>query len=87
MPIIVDQFNTLYVGGRKGKKFEIRYCPADRFAPWVVQSRGQGHYFETLREALAFVAGRGWIEAHMIKAYQIQIMNTLDLKLSENDED
>ena len=27
MPVILDTFNTLYVGGNKGRKFEIRFCP------------------------------------------------------------
>lgn len=83
MPIIMDQFNSLYIGGRKGRKFEIRFCPSDKAVPWSVQSRGQGHYFETLREALSFVAGRGWIDTPMIKEYQMEIMHTLDRKWDE----
>ena len=80
MPIIIDRFNTLFVGGSRGHKFEIRFSPDKRYtnAPWSVQSRGQGHYFTTLREALAFCAGRGWIETHMIDPYQAEIMAALD---------
>lgn len=84
MPVILDTFNTLYVGGIKGRKFEIRFCPTATEAPWSVQSRGNGHYFQTLREALAFVAGRGWIDTHMIKAYQLQIMDALARKWDED---
>ena len=83
MPIEINAFNTLFAKGRGGRKFEIRFCPGDKFTPWSVQSRGQGKYFETLREALAFCAGRGWIDAHEIKAYQNEIMNTLSRKWDE----
>lgn len=83
MPIIFDQWNSIYIGGNKGRKFEIRFCPHDTKAPWSVQTHGHGKYFETLREALAFVAGRGWIDAHEIKAYQVEIMNTLSRKWDE----
>ena len=83
MPIVVDQFNSLFVGGNKGRKFEIRFCPKAKEAPWSVQSRGNGHYFQTLREVLSFAAGRGWIDTHMIRAYQIQIMDALARKWDE----
>ena len=83
MPIEINAFNTLYVGGNKGRKFEVRFCPGDKLAPWSVVSRGQGKYFESLREALAFCAGRSWIGVHEIKAYQTEIMRTLDRKWDE----
>ena len=83
MPIIVDQFNTLYIGGSRGHKFEVRFCPKNVTAPWCVSSRGQGHYFIALREALAFAAGRGWIGSHEIKTYQAEIMAALDSKWDE----
>ncbi len=85
MGIEIDSFNTLYVGGNKGRRFEIRFTPDPRgtLAPWCVYSRCTGHYFQTLREALAFVAGRGWIEVAMIGEYQKRIMDTLAQKWEE----
>ena len=83
MGIVIDQFNTLYIGGSKGKKFEIRFCPKCVEAPWSVQSRGNGHYFMTLRETLAFVAGRGWIGSHEIMKYANEIAANLDRKWDE----
>ena len=83
MPIIIDKFNSLFIGGSRGHKFEVRFCPGHVPAPWCVSSRGQGHYFVTLREALAFAAGRGWIATHEITAYQDEIMRTLDRKWDE----
>lgn len=83
MPIVQDQFNALYIGGRKGKRYTIYWCPRDVNVPWSVQCRGCGHYFENLRELLAFMAGRGWIEESSIKHYQIEIMAALDQKLNE----
>jgi hypothetical protein len=83
MPIIVDQFNTLYIGGSRGHKFEVRFCPKNVTAPWCVSSRGQGHYFTTLGETLAFAAGRGWISSHEIRAYQNEISAALDSKWDE----
>ena len=83
MPIEINAFNTLFAKGRGGRKFEIRFCPTDKHTPWSVQTHGQGKYFESLREALAFCAGRGWIETHEITAYQNEIMQTLDRKWDE----
>lgn len=83
MPIVYDAFNSLYVGGRKGKRFTINYCPKDINCPWSVQYRGAGHYFESLRELLAYCAGRGWIDVHSIKQYQVEIMGILDRKRNE----
>lgn len=84
MPIIFDQWNSIYIGGNKGRKFEIRFCPHDTKAPWSIHSRrSNGYYFTTLRETLAFAAGRGFIEQHLIDKYQIEIMNTLAHKWEE----
>ena len=83
MAIIQNQWNSIYVGG-KGHKFEIRFCPRNVNAPWSIHGRrGNGYYFVTLRETLAFAAGRSYIEPHMIDQYQIEIMAALDRKWNE----
>ena len=82
MPIIYDKFNTLYIGGRKGRKFEVSFCPRDEKAPWGLHSRRQnGYYFPELRELLAFAAGRGYIDFHMIGSYQVEIMAALEREM------
>ncbi len=83
MPIIQNQFNALYVGGRKGKRYTIFYCPRDVEYPWSVQCRGAGHYYTTLTELLAYMAGRGWIEESSIKHYREDIANALASKWDE----
>ena len=84
LSIICDQFNTIYCGGRKGRQFEIRFCPRNVKAPWSIHGkRTNGYYFTTLREALSFAAGRGYIEPHMIDNYQHEIMAALDSKLND----
>lgn len=84
MSIFCDAFNVIYVGGRKGKPFEVRFCPRDVKVPWSIKSRRtNGYYFMTLREALAFAAGRGYIEQHQIDKYQDEIMSTLARKWDE----
>ena len=65
MPIIENEWNSIYIGGNKGRKFEIRYCPHNVRAPWGIHSRrSNGYYFTTLREVLSFAAGRSFIEYH-----------------------
>lgn len=84
MAIIQNQWNSIYVGGRKGRKFEIRFCPRNVNSPWSIHGRrSNGYYFVTLRETLSFAAGRGYIEPHMIDQYQIEIMAALDRKWNE----
>lgn len=83
MPIVLDQFNALFVGGRKGKQYTIYFCPRDVMKPWSVQYRGSGHYFENLRECLAYMAGRGWINESSIDSYQVEIMDVLARKWDE----
>lgn len=83
MPIVLDQFNALYVGGRKGKQYTIYYRPNDVLKPWSVQCRGAGHYYTTLTELLAYMAGRGWIEESSIKHYQNEIGAALGRKWDE----
>ena len=39
---------------------EIGFSPTAAF-PYCVQFRGNGHYFKTKTEALAYCYGRGWI--------------------------
>ena len=86
MPIVYDQWNSIYIGGRKGRKFEIRFCPQCVKAPWSIHSRrSNGYYFTTLREVLAFAAGRGFIEQHLIDEYQKEVARALDRKLNETD--
>ncbi len=84
MPIIFDQWNSIYVGGKKGRPFEIHFCPHNVEAPWSIHAkRGNGYYFITLRELLSFAAGRAWIEYHMIERYQQEVMQALDRKWDE----
>lgn len=84
MPIVYNQINTIYVGGRKGRKFDVSFCPRDRKAPWSIHARrSNGYYFFTLREALSFAAGRGYIEPHLIDEYQKEIAQALDRKWDE----
>lgn len=84
MAIIQNQWNSIYVGGRKGRKFEIRFCPDCVKAPWSIHSRRtNGYYFTTLRETLAFAAGRGYIEQHLISEYQSVVAAALDQKFDE----
>ena len=83
MPIVQDQFNALYVGGRKGKRYTVFYCPHDVKYPWSVQCRGAGHYYTTLTELLAYMAGRGWIDESSIKHYRDEIAQALDRKWDE----
>lgn len=83
MGIIAEEYNSICVLGNKGKKFEVRYCPQALEAPWSIQSRGQGYYFLTLREVLAFASGRSWIGNYEIKRYQDEIMAALDRKWNE----
>lgn len=84
MPVILDQFNALFVGGRKGKQYTIYFCPRDVLKPWSVQCRGCGHYFQNLRECLAYMAGRGWIDESSIDQYQGEIINALARKWDED---
>lgn len=87
MPIIYNQWNSIYVGGNKGRKFEVRFCPTSIKAPWSIHSRrSNGYYFITLREALSFAAGRGYIEYHLIDQYQNEIARLLDRKWDERPE-
>lgn len=84
MPIIYDQLNVVYAGGRKGRPFEIRFCPRAVEKPWSIKTRKtNGYYFQTLRETLAFAAGRGYIEQQQIDKYQIEIMDALARKWDE----
>ena len=85
MPIIYDQWNGVYIGGRKGRKFEIRFCPHDVKAPWSIHSRrSNGYYFKTLRETLAFAAGRNDIEPHLIGKDQAEVMAAIERIMTEN---
>lgn len=88
MAIVVDRWNSVYIGGQKGRKFEVRFCPQCVNAPWSIHSRrSNGYYFATLREVLCFAAGRGYIEPHLIGQYQSEIGTALDRKWDErNDE-
>lgn len=36
-------------------------CDARSVWPWCVEYHGNGHYFMSAREALAYAEGRGWI--------------------------
>ena len=84
MPIIHDQWNSIYIGGRKGRKFEIRFCPKSKDAPWSIHSRrSNGYYFVTLREVLCFAAGRGFIEVHLIDKYVDEVSAALSRKWDE----
>lgn len=84
MPIITDQWNSIYVGGNKGRKFEVRFCPRNVNAPWGIHTkRDNGRYFCTLRELLSFAAGRGFIEYHLIDKYLNEIAEALDRKWDE----
>ena len=64
--------NTLYTeiyqfrprGKYKGDKVSITYGRGQLF-PWAISYRGNGHYFRTLPEAVAFAAGRRLIPEHM----------------------
>lgn len=82
--IILDQQNTLFIGGQKGKKFEVSFCPRNANAPWGIHSkRSNGRYFTTLRELLCFAAGRSFIEFHLIDQYQKEIGDALNRKWDE----
>ena len=84
MPIIENEWNSIYVGGSKGRKFEVRFCPRNVKAPWGIHTaRDNGRYFVTLRELLSFAAGRNLIEFHMIDRYQDEIAAALDRKWGE----
>lgn len=83
MPVVVDQFNALFVGGRKGKQYTIYFRPHDVEYPWSVQCRGAGHYYTTLTELLAYMAGRGWIDESSIRHYQNEIAAALARKWDE----
>ena len=50
---------------RKGTRVLIGFDP-DEVQPWRVGCRGAGHYFNTVREALAYCAGRRFVQYHMI---------------------
>ena len=84
MPIIADRWNSIYIGGTRDRKFEIRFCPRNVNAPWSIHTpRSNGFYSMTLREVLAFAAGRGYIAPHLITQYQLEIMAALDRQWSE----
>ncbi len=86
MPIIFDRWNSIYVGGRKGRKFEIRYCPKSEVKPWSIHSgRCNGLYTQDLINCLYYAAGKNWIETHLIESYQNEIMRALDLKFRETE--
>ena len=88
MPIIENEWNSIYVGGSKGRKFEIRFCPHDVKAPWSIHSkRSNGFYAVTLREILCFAAGRNYIESHMIDKYQSEVAAALARKWYEEDKE
>ena len=79
MPIVHDRWNTVYVGGKKGKKFEIGFCPKCVEKAWRIYSgRSNGVYAQNLLNLLFFAAGKNWIETHMIERYQQEIMLALD---------
>ncbi len=75
--IILDKYNVISAEGRKGKRFEICFCPKEP-RPWCLQRRGHGYYFPALRELLAFAAGRYLIDFHMLDAVQLEVMEALD---------
>lgn len=50
---------------RTGSRVQIGF-DADEVQPWRVGYRGAGHYFNTVREALAYCAGRGLVRYHLI---------------------
>lgn len=84
MAIIYDKWNSVFIQNDNKRGFEIRYCPHDVKAPWSIHGkRTNGYYFVTLREVLAFAAGRGYIEPHMLDAYQRKVMLAFDEKLNE----
>lgn len=84
MPIIENEWNSIYIGGNKGRKFEVRFCPHNAKAPWGLHCRrSNGYYFMTLRELLSFAAGRSYIEYHLIDKYQSEIAAALARKWDE----
>lgn len=84
MAIIADQWNSVYVGGTRNRKFEIRFCPKSVKAPWSIHGkRTNGYYFTTITETLAFAAGRGYIEPTLISKYRDEIAAALGRKWDE----
>lgn len=84
MPIVYDRWNTIYVGGRKGRKFEIGFSPQSKEKPWRIHSgRCNGVYAQNLLNLLFFAAGKNWIETHLIDSYQTEVMRALDQAFDE----
>ena len=83
MPIVKERRNTLFVGGSRGRRFEVWFCPGHVLYPWGVRYRGGSHIFTTLREALCYAAGRGLLQTTEIDCYQKEIMLALDRKWDE----
>ncbi len=75
--IILDRYNIISAEGRKGKQFEIGFCPKNP-RPWRLEYREQGYYFLHPREMLAYAAGRGLIDFHRLDAAQLELMEALD---------
>lgn len=71
----------LLEGGERGCRYALTLC-GGRY-PWRVEIRRQGHYFESLREALCYLSGRGYFSSQSVTWYQIRAMEELDRQLND----
>lgn len=57
-------YKYLPVGKYKGQQVHILFGKG-AVMPWCVSYAGNGHYFGSVQELSAYMAGRGWIREHM----------------------
>ena len=69
----MDRFETVYSGGRKGRKYVIQkeQTPEGEVLCWRVGYRGAGYYFTTKAEAYAYCQGRGFFGNSGVNPFRI----------------
>ena len=72
-------YNEVYTIPRYcGRSVRITFCDdAECVMPWSVQHGGAGHYFPSLREALRFAQGRGYVSTYSVLPIEAEIMSKM----------
>ena len=73
----------VYTDGHKGRRYKITFFNETVLLPWGVEYHGASHWFVTLREALAYCAGRGFFGVQDIDRVQRDVMQAFDKRIDE----
>lgn len=70
----------LFDGGRKGYRYRVFLVGGEY--PWCASINSHSYYFETAREALCYLSGKGFFTPFEVREKQLKLMREFDVQLS-----